>query len=158
MTTSGNLLLRRRVILCTALFVGAVSVYFALGWGVFYWKEYTHHYEAGVVAELFALHTMQENYKNDHGSYAGTFSELGTPLGAKLNSDLLTWNGPYRFPIIQVVRDRNGAVLEYCIEARHMTYTRGSERSYLMEYNGTIHFTSVNRHATMEDPSIQTKA
>jgi len=101
---------------------------------------------------------MQENDKNDHGSYAGTFTELGTPLGARLKFDLLTWNGQYRFRIIQVVRDRNGAVLEYCIEARPMTYARGSRRSYLMEYNGTIHFTSVNRHATIEDPFIQTKA
>jgi hypothetical protein len=93
--SSGDL--RRRVAILSAVLFGCVLVgYFAIGGGVYFWKEYSHHYEAGAVSSLFALHTMQENYKNDHGSYASTFSELGLPLGANLNGDLLIWDGPYR--------------------------------------------------------------
>jgi hypothetical protein len=148
---------RKRVILSAVLLVCAISVYFALGWGVYYWKEYTHHYESGAVSDLFALHTMQENYRNDHGSYAGTFSQLGLPLGARLNSDVLTWNGPYGFRIIGIVQNQAGAVLEYSIDARPMTYSPKSKRSYLMDYHGIIHFTSTNRRATSDDPSIPTE-
>jgi hypothetical protein len=142
------------VALSAVLFACAVSGYFALGGGVYYWKEYTHHYESGAVSDLFALHTMQENYKKDHGSFAGTFSQLGLPLGARLNSDVLSWDGAYGYRIIGIVQNQNGAVLEYSIDARPVKYSPGSKRSYLMDHNRIIHFTSVNRGATKEDPYV----
>jgi hypothetical protein len=79
--------------LCVVLFVCVLVGYFMIGGGVYYWKEYVHHYESGTVARLFALHTMQDNYKADHGSYACTVPQLGLPLGASLNGDPLTWDG-----------------------------------------------------------------
>jgi hypothetical protein len=153
-TASKGLLRRRGVVLSAVLLVCAVSGYFALGWGIYYWKEYTHHYEAGAVSSLFALHTMQENYKKDHGSYAGTFSQLGVPSDAKLDSDVLTWDGPYHYRIIEVVENQHGTILEYFIDARPTTYARGSKRSYLMDQDGTIYFTSANRNATKRDRSF----
>lgn len=154
MTTNNGILSRRRVTLWAVLLVCVVSGYFALGWGVYYWKEYAHHYESGAVSDLFALHTMQENYKKDHGSYAGTFAQLGLPLGARLKSDVLTWNGPYIYRIIGVVQNQDGTVLEYSVDARPVTYSPNSKRSYLMDHKGIIHFTSINRGAKKEDPSI----
>ncbi|MGA2344390.1 MAG: hypothetical protein ABSF93_00205 [Candidatus Sulfotelmatobacter sp.] len=157
MTTRNSIFRRRAVILSAVLFICAVSGYFALGWGVYYWKEYTHHYEPGAVSDLFALHTMQENYKKDHGSYAGTFSQLGVPLGARLNSDTLTWSGRYGYRIIEVIQNQHGTVLDYSIDARPATYSHGSKRSYLMDQNGTVYFTSANRGATKGDPSIRSE-
>jgi hypothetical protein len=152
--TTGSLK-RKPAIVSAALFVGAVSLYFVLGWGVYYWKEYAHHYESGAVANLLALHTIQENYRKDHGSYAGAFSQLGLPLGARLNSDVLSWNGPYGYRIIGGLQDQAGAVLDYSIDARPVTYRVGSKRSYLMDSSGKIHFTSMNRGATREDQSLR---
>ncbi len=154
MTTSNSVSRRRTVIASIVLLACAVSGYFALGWGVYYWKEYAHHYESGAISDLFALHTMQENFRKDHGSYAGTFSQLGLPLGARLNSDALTWNGPYLYRIIGIVQSPSGEVLGYSIDARPAKYTSSSKRSYLMDHNGAIHFTSTNRGANKEDPSI----
>lgn len=148
-------ILRRKTAVVSAALVCATFFCFVLGWGVYYWKEYTHHYESGAVAGLFALHTIQENYRKDHGSYAGTFSQLGLPLGARLNSDVLSWNGPYGYRIIGNLQDQAGAVLDYSIDARPVTYRIGSRRSYLMDSNGNIHFTSMNRGATREDPSLR---
>lgn len=150
-----RILRRRGVVISALLLVCVLSGYFALGWGIYYWKEYTHHYESGAVSELFGLHTLQENYKEDHGSYAGTFSQLGVPVYARLNSDVLTWDGSYEYRITGVVQNRDGTVLDYCIEARPRTYSRGSKRSFLMDQSGRIHHTSENRHATKEDPSFE---
>jgi hypothetical protein len=152
-TTSS--LQRKTALVSAALFLGAVFLYFALGWGVYYWKEYPPHYESGAVSDLFALHTIQENYRKDHGSYAGTFSQLGLPLGARLNSDVLSWKGPYGYRIIGDLQDQAGAVVDYSIEARPVTYGIGSKRSYLMDSSGNIHFTSMKRGATREDPSLR---
>ena len=142
------------MIFAALLFAGLVAGYFALGWGIYYWKEYVHHYEAGAESDLLALHTIQENYKQDHGSYAGTFSQLGVPLGARLNSDALIWSGPYVFRIVGIAQNQDGSVVEYSINARPLTYSSNSKRSYLMDRNGIIHFTSRDRDATKEDPSI----
>ena len=154
MTTNNGILSRRRVTLWAVLLVCVVSGYFALGWGVYYWKEYAHHYESGAVSDLFALHTMQENYKKDHGSYAGTFSQLGVPLGAKLNSDALIWSGPYVFRIVGIVQNQDGSIVEYSIDARPVTYSSNSKRSYLMDQTGMIHFTTRNRDAVNGDQRI----
>ena len=102
------------ILLLTCVFIG----YVATGPGLFYWKENFHHYESGVRASLLALHAMQENYKQDHGEYAGALSQLGAPLGASFDGEALTWSGPYRFRITQSVRNQNEKVVKYSIEAR----------------------------------------
>lgn len=115
------------------------SSVFAIGGGVYYWKEYVHPYESGAVAGLFALHTMQENYKKDHGSYASRFPQLGLPRGASLNGDLLTWDGgPYRYRIVWAVRNQTGSVVEYYIAARPIAYSNESKRSYFLEDANSI--------------------
>jgi hypothetical protein len=147
--------LRRKIAMVCAVLLVCIVGYFALGWGVYYWKEYVHHYESGAVSDLFALHTMQENYKKDHGSFAGTFSQLGLPLGASLNGDLLTWGrGPYRYRIAWTARDQTGNVVEYRIAARPIAYSNESKRSFLMDQTGMIHFTAMNRDAVSGDQRI----
>jgi hypothetical protein len=145
---------RRKIMIALLVLVVGVSAYFLVGGAVYYWKENVHHYEAGVVARLFALHTMQENYRKDHGTYAGSFAELGVPLGARLERDSLTWDGPYRFRVIDVVRSQAGSVQDYQIEARPLQYSNQSKRSFLLESSGNIHFTVDNRKATSADPAI----
>jgi hypothetical protein len=110
---------RKLLILIGLLFAGAMLGYIAFGPGLYYWKEHAHHYEPGAYADLFALHTIQENYKNDHGEYAGSFSQLGVPLGGHLDGDSLEWDdGPYRFRFVRTIHDRNGKLAGYEIEAR----------------------------------------
>ncbi len=145
---------RKRLLFFLVIGLCGLLGYFGVGYAVYYWKEYTHHYESGVVAELFALHTMQNNYRQDHGSYASTFSQLGLPLGARLEGEVMTWNGPYRLRITRPLRDPTGSVLEYWIEARPIQYSAKSRRSFLMDHEGLIHFTSSDREATPADPVI----
>lgn len=155
MPNSNGSSLRRIAVLCAVFFVCALVGYFAIGEGVYYWKEHVHHYESGAVARLFALHTMQENYKKDHGSYASMFSQLGLPLGASLNGDLLTWDGgPYRYQIARTMHNQVGSVVEYYIAARPIAYSNESKRSYLMDQAGIIHFTTMNREALIGDQTL----
>ncbi len=62
MAGSSSVLGRRIAIRCVVALVCVLAVYFAFGFGVYYWKEHVHHYEAGAIASLIALHTMRENY------------------------------------------------------------------------------------------------
>lgn len=91
--------------------------YLAIGGGVYFWKEHVHHYPSGARAELLALHTMQENYRADHGRYASNFSELGIPLGAHVQDGVLVWDGPYRLRFTRLLRDPNGNVVHHTIQA-----------------------------------------
>jgi hypothetical protein len=59
---------------------------------------------------------MQENYRRDHGICAPTFSELGVPLGARLEGDVLFWDdGPYGIHFARLIRDQNGIVVHYTL-------------------------------------------
>jgi hypothetical protein len=145
---------RQKKMILTLTLVCAIAGYFAIGGGIYYWKEHVHHYEAGAVSALFALHAMQENYRNEHGSYAESFVELGVPLGARLSGDTLTWYGPYRYRIVRTMRNQGDAVQEYWIETHPSTRSIGVKRSYLMDRNGAIHFTSDTREATSGDRAI----
>ena len=101
------------------LIVAVVCVvgYLAIGSGVYFWKEHVHHYASWARSELLALHAMQENYRADHGRYASNFSELPIPLGAQVQDDVLLWNGPYRMRFTRLLRDQNGNVVRYTIQA-----------------------------------------
>ena len=93
-------------------------VYLAAGSAPYFWKEHVHHYVSGARSALLALHTTQGNYRNDHSEYADTFSELGVPMRARMQGDELTWDGgPYRFRIARIIRDHDGKVIHYTIEA-----------------------------------------
>jgi hypothetical protein len=112
---------RRQKLAIRALLIAMV---FVLGYAgavgaLYFWKEDVHHYASGARAELLALHTIQENYLNDHGTYAGTFYELGAPLGASVRNDELIWDdAAYHFRITRSIRDQNGKIVHYTIEAR----------------------------------------
>jgi hypothetical protein len=136
-----------------ALPVIVIGGFFLFGGAVYYWKEYVPHYESGVLSRLVALHRIGENYRKGHGTYAGSFTELGVPLGGQLDGDALIWDVPYRFRIINTVRDQ-GSIQDYQIQARPSPYSYQSKRSFLMESGGYIHFTADNRKATLSDPAI----
>ena len=129
----------------------AVLGYFAFGFGMYYWKEYMPHYEAGAVSELDGLHILQENFKTEHGYYARTFSQLGVPLGAKLIGDQLSWSAQYRYRIVDVTPIGTEGVFSYHIEGRPTTYSFRSRRSFLMDETGSRHFTYQDRAARMSD-------
>jgi len=150
----GTLFRRNKIILMLAPLVIVVGGYFLVGEAVYYWKENIHHYEAGVAAQLSALHRLEENYRKEHGAYAASFAELGVPLGAKLDGDALIWDGPYRFRIINIVRGKADTTQDYQIEARPDQFSVRTRRSFLMDSDGYIHFTVANRKATFSDPAI----
>jgi hypothetical protein len=129
----------------------AVLGVYALTFGLYCWKEYMPHYEAGAVSELDGLHVIQQNYKAEHGYYARTFSQLGVPLGAMLIGDQLTWDVPYRYRIVDIKPIGAEGALSYHIEGRPTTYSFGSRRSYLMDETGSRHFTYQDRAARMSD-------
>jgi hypothetical protein len=145
---------RNKIIRLLALPVIMVGGYFLFGVAVYYWKESVPHYEAGARSRLIALHRIEENYRKDHGTYAGSFSELGVPLGGQLAGDALIWDVPYRFLIINTVRGQAGSIQDYQIEARPNRFSYQSKRSFLMDSGGYVHFTGDNRKATPSDPAI----
>lgn len=147
---------RRRTVMIYAIVTCCVLLgYLAIGEAMYYWKESVHHYESGAISALYALQTMQNNYRKDHGSYATTFSQLGVPLGGRLNGVLLSWDGDYVYRIIDIAPDTTRTGGAYRIDARPMTYSYRSRRSFLLDQTGTIHFTSANRAATVADPLIR---
>lgn len=82
-------------------------------------KEAAHRSNvAGAHTDLLALCTMQTNYQIDHGGYAGSFSDLGVPQGARLQGEVLLWDGHYRIRFTQLARDQDGKVVHYTIEAK----------------------------------------
>jgi hypothetical protein len=136
-----DLAVKRRLLIIVGLAAaGALLGYLALGPGLFYWKESVHHYKSGAESDLLALHTIEENYKRDHGGYAGTFSQLGVPMGAQLDGNALSWDGgPYRFRFTGTAGDGKRNLLGYSIEARPVS---GSSRRYpvlRIDQSGSIH-------------------
>jgi len=130
---------RKSLILFGGLSLCALLAYFALGPGLYYWKEHAHHYEAGANSDLLALHAIQQNYKEDHGSFASSFSQLGVPLGAHLDGDVLSWGGPYRFRFTRTVRDRNGILVGYEIEGRADSNSAWKLPALSIDESGKIH-------------------
>jgi|SRR5579871_558553 len=128
--------------------------YLASGAAVYYWKEHVHHYRSGAVSCLYALHTMQNDFRLTNGHYADSFEKLGVPLGAKLTGDTLIWGGPYLFRLVRVTRSPDGSVYAYSIEARPRVYPQDSERSFIMTQDGSIYFTDENRPAVSTDRRI----
>ena len=136
------------------LAIGLVACFLVLGPLIYYWKEYTKHYEAGALSSLQALHTMQENYMAEKGTYAESFVRLGVPLGASLRGDDLNWGAAYFYRIYDVQRDIRGRVTGYSISARPLRYHIGSKKSYLEDQTGTIFMTAENRAASRHDKII----
>lgn len=82
-------------------------------------KETAHQTNvADAQAHLLSLCTMQANYQIDHRGYAGSFSDLGVPPGARLQGEVLLWDGHYRIRFNQLARDQGGNVVHYTIEAK----------------------------------------
>jgi len=151
MTNAGS---RRVTVILIAIAILLVG-YFLVGGAVYYWKERVPHDEAGAISSLSALHTMENNYKDEHGSFAASFAQLGIPLGAKLSGDVLTWNGSYCYRIVHVIYNSADKATDYQIDSRPSKYQYGSKHSYLMESTGAVHFTVDRRDATGKDPVIQ---
>ncbi|HJX85225.1 MAG TPA: hypothetical protein VJ723_12855 [Candidatus Angelobacter sp.] len=144
----------RKWITVIMLAVGSISLgSIVLGAAIYCWKEYTPHFEAGALSSLRALQTMQENYKTEKGFYAGSFNELGVPLGAKLRGSVLTWDNGYKYQLSELSNDRSGRAIAYSIAARPIHYKGGSKKSYLMDQAGTVFTTTENRPANRSDHS-----
>ena len=131
-----------------------VACFLVMGPLIYYWKEYTKHYEAGALSSLQALHTMQENYMAEKGTYAESFVRLGVPLGASLRGDDLNWGAGYSYRMYDVQRDLRGRVIGYSISARPLRYHVGSRKSYLEDQTGTIFMTGEDRAASRHDKII----
>ncbi len=136
------------------LIATAILLYIGLGAGVYFWKEYVPHHEAGALGTLGALHRMEKIYKAEKGFYAGGFAELGLPLGARLYNGILTWDDGYDYRLCDVSTDSFGRVTSYAIAARPVKYRIGSLKSYLLVPSGTIHVTYANRSANRHDHGI----
>ena len=69
------------VVWTLALLLGIALFLVAAGAAFLYWKESVPHYEAGAVAELMALHTVEGNYLSDKKTYSASFLELNILTG-----------------------------------------------------------------------------
>ena len=136
------------------VFVVLILCSVILGAGVYYWKEYTLHFEAGALASLEALYAIQKNHSTEKGFYGGSFAELGVPLGATLHGTTLTWDNGYIYQIYDLSRDRSGQVIGYAISARPASFKAGSKKSYLLDQTGKIFVTTEDRAANRSDRSI----
>ncbi len=87
------------------------------------------HYEAGALAELMALHTVEGNYLSDHKTYSASFLELDVPMGAFANANKLTFNERYVFEFSNIVRDASGKITDYSIIARPVSYKFGTKHA-----------------------------
>jgi hypothetical protein len=132
-------------------------VYVGAGMGVYYWKEHAAHFEAGAIASLEGLSTIERNYRFQKGAYSAEFEELGVPLGAFSHANQLTWNAGYVYEFSNVSRDPSGRVTDFQIIARPIVYKRGSKRNYLMDQAGNVYVTTENRPATLRDQKLHTR-
>jgi hypothetical protein len=126
--------------------------YVSLGAGIYYWKEYVDHPEAGALADLEALHRIQLSYKHDHGHHAESFQQLGAPLGATVTGQILDWRGGYLFSLVPVRRDWSDEITGYVILARPQVYRFGSKKSLSVDDLGTVRYTTENRSPNNRDP------
>ena len=131
---------KTKALTCSAFIVFFCLVaYVAAGAGLSVLKEWaTTAYVPEVRSELLTLHTIQEDYRVSYGWYASTFSDMGIPVGATLQDEALYWSGPYRFRLSRIIRDQNGNVARYEIEARPVWFVHGSQPVFQMDDSGTI--------------------
>jgi hypothetical protein len=141
----------KAITLAIAIVLGVLLCYLALGPGLYYWKENVRHDEAGALSGLEALHTIEMNYKSEHGAYVADFAALGMPQGAYAHDGKLTFNEGYYFEFANVTRDDFGRVTDFCIRARPVEIRWGSHRNYIVDAAGNIHVTTENRPATIQD-------
>ncbi|HEY4838824.1 MAG TPA: hypothetical protein VIH72_09460 [Candidatus Acidoferrales bacterium] len=143
------------VIWTLSLLLGIGLFLAAAGAALLYWKESTPHYEAGALAELMALRTVEGNYLSNNKTYSANFLELDTPMGARANANQLTFNERYVFEFSNVIRDASGKVTDYSMIARPVEYKRGTKRSYLLDSGGDIFATDEHRPATIHDRKLK---
>ncbi len=143
------------VIWTLALLLGIGLFLVAAGAAFLYWKESMPHYEAGVLAELMALHTVEGNYFSDKKTYSANFLELDIPMGAHASANRLSFDEGYVFEFSNVVRDSSGKLTDHSMIARPVEYKRGTTRNYLLESDGDIFATDEHRPATIHDRKLK---
>lgn len=115
-------LIKRTVVVLLIASVCVIAVgYLLISIGGYFWKVHQsapEAYASGAKFHLLTLSSMQASYQMDHGGYAGNFSDLGVPQGARLQGNVLLWNGPYRIRFTRLVRNQGGNVVHYTIEAK----------------------------------------
>jgi hypothetical protein len=143
------------VVWTLALLLGIALFLVAAGAAFLYWKESMPHYEAGALAELMALHTVEGNYLSDKKTYSASFLELDIPMGAHASANRLSFDEGYVFEFSNVVRDASGKVTDYSMIARPVEYKWRTKRSYLLNSDGEIFATDQHRPATIHDENLK---
>jgi hypothetical protein len=143
------------VVWTLALLLGIALFLVAAGAAFLYWKESMPHYEAGALAELMALHTVEENYLSDKKTYSASFLELDIPMGAHASANRLSFDEGYVFEFSNVVRDASGKVTDYSMIARPVEYKWRTKRSYLLNSDGEIFAADQHRPATIHDENLK---
>jgi hypothetical protein len=102
--------------------------------------------------------SCRTHYKSRLGHYADRFTNLGVPLGARLQGDRLDWHGGFTYYLRATGTNERGQITAYVIEARPQHFSWKTSRSYLMTDDGTIHYTTENRPANIRDPVLSSGA
>ena len=114
-------------------------------------------FEASAVSSLRNLNTAQVEYARaypDKG-FASSLGELG-PTGYSLISAVLASGKKdgYIFNLMASPSDSGGKVVRYTITARPRRYGDDTVRSFFTDESGVLRFTSENRAATAQDPTL----
>lgn len=127
-----------------ALFFGGLA-------SLSYFKEHDPFKEGAALGTLGALRDIQENYRKDHGGYAGSFKDLGLLMGATETPRGMSYRD-YSFTLSATRYDANGNVTGYKITARPEPRNFWNKKNYFItEAQFSLHCTSEDRAATESD-------
>jgi type IV pilus assembly protein PilA len=114
-------------------------------------------FEASAVGSLRTLNTAQVEYARAHSDrgFASSLAELG-PTGDTLIDSVLASGkkSSYVFILTAGPLDSRGKVVRYIITARPQHYGKDTTRSFFTDESGILRFTTENRAATAQDPTL----
>lgn len=117
------------------------------------------HYEASAVGSLRTINVAQVEYARTHPDrgFASSLAELGPGSDDPLIDSVLASGkkSSYVFILTAAPPDSHGRIVRYGITARPQHYGKNIKHNFFTDESGVLRFTTENRAATAQDPTLQ---
>jgi hypothetical protein len=117
------------------------------------------HYEASAVGSLRTINVAQVEYARTHPDrgFASSLAELGPGSDDPLIDSVLASGkkSSYIFILTAAPPDSHGRIVRYGITARPQHYGKNIKHNFFTDESGVLRFTTENRAATAQDPTLQ---
>jgi hypothetical protein len=117
------------------------------------------HYEASAVGSLRTINVAQVEYARTHPDrgFASSLAELGPGSDDPLIDSVLASGkkSSYIFILTAASPDSHGRIVRYGITARPQHYGKNIKHNFFTDESGVLRFTTENRAATAQDPTLQ---